>query len=1282
MSLLGNLGVAVAAAQGITDRTIASWNPTIPRDPRVMVPIQVDALVVRQAGQQWADTSMDRTPPGDGIAVPAGSLLPKPFSLRAQDRPPGVYLHWVLPDALTRGAQSASTGTADPVQAGTLFPAIPDRWLIARLSPSLSRADRRAVRAWILQSHDDDPAPIDLDSWREPGAAPAGIKNPLTALGYGDVSWAGYFDSTQNRLAFYDDLAGVTSGPLAYLVCGWYSDPALDPLGSAQVHSLGEFDARLRQLGWALASTDFDQSKAAAASHVVAARALNLGVTPTRAAVNINTFETAGGLRGFDPQTGTYATDGSWWPQMTILHGGVVGIGWPKIGWAGSPSGVWDPKAVPNISDSSVVEPVGGPPDPSAIRVAIGNTIGEALAKLVATETNRADETRILEAFQMNALAVLNQPDGATQVDALLHANAFASLPGGETTETVWQPPTSVNQASPANPPTPGPGVFSRYQHSHVKPPVTGLGGQTGVLSTGAVRTLSRQSPEFLRETAVAAGSLSDIVNAGAPSGPAPAAPPPQEGKWIDVKRALPRFFQPGDPILLVERGGASFKHKPGDLSADGLLYCRLTGDSVTELSSRAQAAVPAAGGRVSVQGADLLERGVEHGGTPPECEDLLRELALLDPGTALAAAHATAGTNPTPALVASLSRGFMVEQTAWQATRDPRIDAAPLAAHSGIGGRLPSPFSIGLPVRPWDPIRLDWRIEFAPSAGGVADWALDEIDYRLADAELAAPIVFESSCVLTDGANRIAASAIQQALRQAASAGGSGITEPGTALKFFSTISRDLMVSFKNLAAGAADATGVPSVDRQPLDDIASALGDMDVLTGGLDGLNGFLRGDQFFHLRSGFIRVAKLRLVDGFGQFVDLLGSGSDGAAAATAIIKSDPMTVPGHDELCLLPPRYTAPARLWFRFVDGKGSGVDATLDPKTGNTISPVCGYLMPNHLDDAIEFFDADGGDIGFVRPQDDKTIAWEEAPGRTSTVGQRPDRAIANPFAAGVAQALVDWGIADAGMETESDNALQALLRVVDSTRWAVDPFGHAGDEHLALLVGHPVVVVRAQLRLELQEPVHPEVANQTKVAVRLGALTHWNDGLFGYFVNDDYTTLHCADAASAGLARQVGANRGFLQPITLVPEHFAKFAADTGTTPVTHPYVDTSGVIEIHPNQTVDLTLLLEPHTAVHATCGLLPRKDIALRREWVTAALAKLSPTFRFGPVLVDPAHIRMPLATDINGTWSWDYRTDVNTWVEAPVTNATQDALLPADPPSGTEGWLRLTPPKDNS
>jgi hypothetical protein len=481
--------------------------------------------------------------------------------------------------------------------------------------------------------------------------------------------------------------------------------------------------------------------------------------------------------------------------------------------------------------------------------------------------------------------------------------------------------------------------------------------------------------------------------------------------------------------------------------------------------------------------------------------------------------------------------------------------------------------------------------------------------------------------------------------------------------------------------------------VDRLPLDDIASALADMDVLTGGLDGfttrLRGGYRGDgisapasggpapaPFIQLRSGFLRLTALRLVDGFGQFIDLLQP--QGQFQPTQIIKSDPMIVDGHDDLALLPPRFTSPARVLFQFMDAKDSGTRAITDPQGGNQISPICGYLMPNHLDGAIEFFDIDGTNLGFVRPQDDATIMWEEAPGQPSTTGHDPLLAIPNPHAGGIAKALVQWSIADAGVPGEKDNALQAILRVIDSTRWSVDPFGHSGDEHLALLVGHPVAIVRAQLTLELREPIQPELINNTVIPVRLGALVHWQDGLFGYFANDDYTRLYCSDAAQAQLARAIGPGTGFLGPINTVPDQLTNFVANCGTTPVTHPYIDTSGIIEIRPNQSVNLTLLLEPHTVVHATAGLLPRKEIGLRRDWTDAAIAKLSPTFRFGPVLVDPQRIRMPVPVDLNGTWSWDHRSDVNTWEELPVTNATQDALLPADPPTGTEGWLRLTPP----
>jgi hypothetical protein len=321
---------------------------------------------------------------------------------------------------------------------------------------------------------------------------------------------------------------------------------------------------------------------------VEAARSVGLPVTSPHGNPQSNSVASAG---AFDAGSGVFQSQDSWWPQMSLLHGAVVGIGWPGIGWEGNPLGVWNPQTV-GASNGAVVDPVGGPPDPTTIEIAAGNTIAETMAKLVATDQNRADEARVLEAFQLNALATLDEPDGAARIDALLHASAFASLPAGETTETIWQPPTSVTEAPPAAVPPPDPGVFSRYQHAAPGPvtgAVGGIGGVATTKTTGTVKTASKISAEVLSQITVLDASFSDVVNQQLPPEP----PVVQPGQWVEVKRALPRFFRPDDPVLLIEGGKASFKHKPASFSPDGLLHCRLTGDAATALST----ALPSAPG-------------------------------------------------------------------------------------------------------------------------------------------------------------------------------------------------------------------------------------------------------------------------------------------------------------------------------------------------------------------------------------------------------------------------------------------------------------------------------------------------------------------------------------------------------------------------------------------------------------------------------------------------------------------------------------------------------------
>jgi hypothetical protein len=432
------------------------------------------------------------------------------------------------------------------------------------------------------------------------------------------------------------------------------------------------------------------------------------------------------------------------------------------------------------------------------------------------------------------------------------------------------------------------------------------------------------------------------------------------------------------------------------------------------------------------------------------------------------------------------------------------------------------------------------------------------------------------------------------------------------------------------------------------------------------------------FVALRAGLLRLERLRLVDGFGQVLDLAGSAAGTPVQPGRVLLSEPFTAPDRPDAVLLPPRFTAPARVVLRYTDAAGGGADAD------ETVSPVCGYLLPDHLDGELELFAADAANLGSVRPDPTTGVAWSDAPGLPSRVGQGPP-AGANPFLRSIAELLLRWGIADAQTAPGTrETALAALLRVIDSTLWSVDPYAHVGEEHLALLIGHPVVVLRARLRLELREPIDPEAARRLAVPVRLGALAHWQDGLYGYFVGDDYSTFHCTDRAAARFGREVGPGRGFLQAANLTEDFFARFADDVaadgegeGASPVTHPYVTGADVLLVHPGQDVPLTLLCEPHGLVHVTTGILPRKQVGMRRQWLVPGLDRLAPTFRFGPVLVDPKAIRMPVANDLAGGWSWDHRADVTTWVEQPVARATQDALLVPDPPVAEEGWLRLTP-----
>src|SRR5262249_40106215 len=154
---------------------------------------------------------------------------------------------------------------------------------------------------------------------------------------------------------------------------------------------------------------------------------------------------------------------------------------------------------------------------------------------------------------------------------------------------------------------------------------------------------------------------------------------------------------------------------------------------------------------------------------------------------------------------------------------------------------------------------------------------------------------------------------------------------------------------------------------------------------------------------------------------------GSSASTPADPTKLLLSQTLTtVPATPGFAALPPRLTSQARVRIRYTAADGSDSDAN------DQVSPVCGYLMPNHLDGALEFFADDGSTLGFLRPDTNAGVVWEDAPGTASTVGQTPQRAIPqNASLAGIAQGLLAWAGPDASVQEDREAALSAFLRTV-----------------------------------------------------------------------------------------------------------------------------------------------------------------------------------------------------------------------------------------------------------
>jgi hypothetical protein len=374
------------------------------RGPRVLVPVVVDALPVSATEATtsiWSSVAID--------PLVATAARPSPFDTFT-GRPAGVHLHWALPDGLTRGARAAPPPDA-PLAAGTNaaaeqpeaedtsrteFPAIPNRWLVARIVAGATAASPKTATAWVIESA-LDPARrrvTPLATWREDRTDEP--PPPITAMGPGEPTFAVYYDNTKNVLAFHDPLSGVASGPITYLVTGWFSEPTRDPLHAPSTESA--WHAALQRLGWSLSVASLERLDAAAREFLRGQRELGLKskeeesgpvFRPAPSSTSTNVGDVSASTAEATMRIGAAASRISkalgvdvllsrqryfeqHWPRQLLCHGAVFDVAWNGRG------GGFD------TADAGV-------PRADAVKVAVGNSGAQALGAPIDTATPLTD---------------------------------------------------------------------------------------------------------------------------------------------------------------------------------------------------------------------------------------------------------------------------------------------------------------------------------------------------------------------------------------------------------------------------------------------------------------------------------------------------------------------------------------------------------------------------------------------------------------------------------------------------------------------------------------------------------------------------------------------------------------------------------------------------------------------------------------------------------------------------------------------------------------------------
>jgi hypothetical protein len=1177
----------------------------------LVVPIDVAALAVSpqplpaNTGFMPAMTMFDQLPyDPNGTQLPFVSehALAQPFDGGNLTPNPGVHLHWAMPDALTRGTRPVGPDGKPVPGSAPQFPALPDRWLVTRTA--LVDGKPGGVRSWVVDSRFvsagvnaatfnigsnavpwQDPTDttgttqpyqflgraVPLDAWASAPHDPNACVATLDVTSLAMVELPAYYPNTVNVFGLHDpldDLGGLQQVELSYAVTGWHTRTTDDPLAG---RNAADAVACLGAMKWkADAPGPFD---------------------------------------------------------ATTYCGCVIALTW----------------------HSDLV-----PPAPGPLTATIGNNTTEALSALLVHAGPSAlaaspDSDQI--EFQLNTLlsgqlSLLSDPAGPRQVTRQLHQQRFSPVPLG----SVWFVRRKSDGTDISGQLANADGAkldalnglqaavdrlraivndkqwqlyADWYKYLVLAYPPRDLdpsGAAMDYLQNQRLPDLQNMIATYdtqLGDVQTAATALVASLNAG-----------PLSGTFDLTSKPGQFFYRPADPTLLLSGPDVTPALRYGGdhlASENGLLACRVSSSLVTGVTAPAGAVAGATA--ASVAAIDLSFIAVM---VVPQLDATMAGLAQ-----AFARETVLLWPNGVAGLLTAKAGGAVKAWQDWARQQVTAFVAGTGPSSAVYQGTPPSPVGVELSMgNPWLPIIMHWQMTYwpnqivpaaAPTQVFAADLVLSRLvgendslddsdtDLVLTGAPGAAACNYQGITFITPHAGY---SVLQQLTDYAKANRNSPLAPLAAEVTALPLLSQSLagfhdrfLLKRKTLQIEVRDPFAQGDDEFALIAGIRQAL----AAVGGRASSMAPMAEDAFCPVRGGMTGLTLLRLVDAFGQFRQYSFGGDDNAVVPARSLAPSRMFVGQATAPAFMPPRLSQPAALNAAWLAADDSGVIGTR-----MTTTPICGWAVPNYLDESLMIYDADGTALGAITRDTDRP--WQGSPSDAVIFSQSVDEVFAhrNPHLRGFVTALIGRG-AD-------------YLDAIDGASTTIQPLGHAQSVQLPVLVGQPLALVRAQISLELagtvainntwdaftKDMADPTGARTTnglgKVAfpVLLGSVDDPDDGLIGFYLDgtDPFGTFHA-----------VGPGSGSSVPARKI-DTVAMSIADAPTA----------------------LTCLIDPRCPMHATTGYLPTQSMQIPTEMFRDAVARMAVTFLTAPILVAHASktgsiaLPLPLPGRQAGNWSF--------------------------------------------